>query len=112
MSTPPTNFTLGTIRQKTVEATALEQILCGQPTRPNDTIIRGLGFAHYADAALIVGAPRVRLETIPLSGMGCREPSRESNGTLGISNDTIVGGNTFSYNGLSGLRGDRAPYAT
>jgi len=44
----------------------------GQPTRPSDTIIRGLGFAHYA--ALIVGAPRVRLDNTFIWN-GLQEPA-------------------------------------
>jgi parallel beta-helix repeat protein len=98
---------------KTVEATALEKAFTMWTTdssKPSDTIIRGLGFAHYADAALIVGAPRVTLEnnTFIWNGLQGARFEGTSNGTLGISSDAIVGGNTFSYNGLSGLRGDRA----
>ena len=98
---------------KTVEATALERAFgmgTSDTANPSDTVIRGLGFAHYADMAIGIGAPRVTLENNTFVWNGEQGVSLwgESNGTLGISTDAIVRGNTFSYNGRNGLWGDRA----
>ena len=92
---------------KTVEATALEYAFrpwkVSASSDPSDTVIRGLGFAHYADEAISVGAPRVTLENNTfvwngLSGLEFWIPD--------VNTDAIVRGNTFSYNGRTGVWGN------
>jgi parallel beta-helix repeat protein len=99
---------------KTVEATAQQEAFSifhdsAYNSYPSDTVIRGLGFAHYAEQALIVGAPRIKLEnnTFVWNGVKGLTFSGVSGGVYGISTDAKVQGNTFSYNGRKGLEGDR-----
>ena len=82
---------------KTVEATALSEAF-KMWQAGSSTVIKGLGFAHYADEAITVGGPRITLEnnTFVWNGLS---------GVRLLSTDTIVRGNTFSYNGCNGLLG-------
>lgn len=85
---------------KTVEATALDEAFTmWQPG--SKTVIKGLGFAHYADRAITVGGPRITLENNTFVWNGL-------NGVRLLSTDAIVRGNTFSYNGCNGLWGGGA----
>ena len=87
-------------RGKTVEATALESGLT--IWNANGTNILGLGFAHYADNALALGAANATLENNTFAW----------NGIYGVMTNgnpnNIIRGNTFSYNGRAGLRASRA----
>jgi len=91
---------------KTVESTAKTQAFGIWASKniyynPSQTIIRGLGFAHYAQTALSVTAARVKLENNAFVW----------NGIVGVKfsgKDGIVRGNTFSYNGDQGLVGNGA----
>lgn len=69
-------------------------------SNPGGTVIRGLGFAQYADRALTVGAARVKLEnnTIVWNGFAGVTLSVEGN-------NAVIRGNTFSYNGCVGIGG-------
>lgn len=93
---------------KTVEATVVNQAFAIRNT--GNTVIRGLGFAHYADQAISVEAHRVILEknTFVWNGVHGIRIQGESRGKKGIATDAIVRGNTFSYNGRSALWGGRA----
>lgn len=98
---------------KTVEAAAIERAFgMGKSgtTDPSDAIVRGLGFAHYADMAVAIGAPRVTIENNTFIWNATQGVTLwgESNGILGITTDVIIRGNTFSYNGRNGLGGNRA----
>lgn len=99
---------------KTVEAAALTEALTlgkyDSSSDPSDTVIRGLGFAHYADSGINVGAPRVTIENNTFIWNGVEGVTfwGTSGGTLNISTDAIVRGNTFSYNARKGLGGSRA----
>ena len=80
---------------KTVEATALAEAFAIRKTS-SSTVVRGLGFAHYADSALMLGAASVKLENNTFAW----------NGEVGvkiIAPNAVVRGNTFSYNGRKGL---------
>jgi parallel beta-helix repeat protein len=91
---------------KTVEATTENRALLTWKTRssnPSGTVIKGLGFAHYADTAINVQVPSVTLENSTFVWNGVAGVSFSGEGTNGI-----VRGNTFSYNGLKGLAGVRA----
>lgn len=82
---------------KTVEATALKSAITMSRNSAN-TVVRGLGFAHYADMAMLVGAARVRLENNTFAW----------NGASGVDlkgADAVVSGNTFTYNGQVGIKG-------
>jgi parallel beta-helix repeat protein len=83
---------------KTVEATAIEDGLIIAPKFGSSTVIRGLGFAHYADSALNVQAPQVMVEDNTFVWNGV-----QGAGFTGA--DAIVRGNTFSYNGRKGVAG-------
>jgi parallel beta-helix repeat protein len=105
---------------KTVEATAETEAFGIQKVKSSDpagTVLRGLGFAHYADQAVSIDATRVTLEhnTFVWNGVqGVRlriqsgGKSSGKSGKKGIASDVIVRGNTFSYNGQNGLRGGGA----
>lgn len=86
-------------RGKTVEATVLDTGLSiwKHSSKTAGTVIRGLGFAHYADRGLILGAPNVTLENNTFAW----------NGVYGVTTyqnpNSIMRGNTFSYNGRIGL---------
>lgn len=86
---------------KTVEATTKNQAFMIWKSRfsnPTDTVIRGLGFAHYADQGVKIGAPRLTLENNTFAWNGVY-------GAAIFSTDGIVRGNTFTYNGRQGLFG-------
>lgn len=87
-------------RGKTVEATAIETGLT--MWRANGSTIKGLGFAHYADRGLLVGAANVTLENNTFAWNGIQGVM-----TTGNANN-IIRGNTFSYNGRGGLRASHA----
>jgi parallel beta-helix repeat protein len=98
---------------KTVEATALARafrIVINDSADPSHTVVRGLGFAHYAEHAIRVGAPHVTLEnnTFVWNGVNGVELMPQVGSTIDVSTDAVVGGNTFSYNGRHGLSGGRA----
>ena len=99
---------------KKVEATTKKQafyLLKYDTYDPSNTIIRGLGFAHYADEAIAFGAPRVTLEnnTFVWNGVqGILLWGQGSGGQWGVTTDAIVRGNTFSYNGSQGVAADQA----
>lgn len=93
---------------KIVEATALYQafdIWKGRLANPANTAIRGLGFAHYADEAVHVAAPGVKLENNTFVWNGLHGVKF---GGSGFQTDGILRGNTFSYNGKNGVWGFRA----
>ncbi len=87
---------------KVVEATALLSSLRmskNASSDPSNTIIRGLGFAHYADRAITVGAPNITFENNTFVWNG-------QNGVwLFGGSDHILRGNIFSYNGRNGVSG-------
>ena len=97
---------------KTVESTALPYAFTlwkkGSDDE-SDSKIRGLGFAHYADMGVRIGAPRVTLENNTFAWNGVTGAHFWGNlgGEESISRDAIVRGNTFSYNGRKGLGGDQ-----
>ena len=75
---------------------------------PSYTVVRGLGFAHYANQALGVGAGHVTLENNAFVWNGVAGADfwgSGDGGKLGPSSDAIVRGNIFSYNGSKGLGG-------
>lgn len=87
---------------KMVEATALKEgfsVLKSSSSDPSSTIIRGLGFAHYADRGITLGAARVTLENNTFAWNGQQGVS-----TTGSYPEIVVRGNTFSYNGRVGFR--------
>ncbi len=112
---------------KTVEATAEKEAFAIQKVNSSDpagTVVRGLGFAHYADQAISIDATRVTLEQNTfvwngVQGVRLRAQSGGKSGgsggksggksdKKGIASDVIVRGNTFSYNGQTGLWGGGA----
>ncbi len=82
---------------KTVEATAVTSGITINKKSSN-AVVRGLGFAHYADKAMLVGAAGVRLENNTFAWNG-------ASGVTLQGADAVVSGNTFTYNGLVGLKG-------
>lgn len=101
---------------KTVEATAESDAFAIQKVNSSDpagTVLRGLGFAHYADQAISIDATRVTLEQNTfvwngVQGVRLRIKSGGKTGKKGIASDVIIRGNTFSYNGQNGLGGGGA----
>ena len=85
----------------------------GAATDASDSIIRGLGFAHYAGTAVMAAALRVKIEdntfvwnaveglTVSGTGNATADPNLERS-------NCVVRGNTFSYNGRRGMGGSRA----
>lgn len=93
---------------KTVEATARSNAITltkSSSFNTSGTVIRGLGFAHYAERAILVLVPRVILEnnTVVWNGL-----EGVKFGGKNVSTDAIVRGNTFSYNSIKGLGGNGA----
>lgn len=82
-------------RGKTVEATARETGLT--IWNANGSTIRGLGFAHYADKGIVLGAANVTLENNTFAWNGI------SGVTTYQNPNSTMRGNTFSYNGRTGL---------
>ena len=97
---------------KNVEATARKQgfsMWKSGGSDPSNAVIRGLGFAHFADQAIDVAAPRVTLENNTFVWNGLQGVLLHGGtGTQSITSDAIIRGNSFSYNALKGLGGDRA----
>ncbi len=83
---------------KRVEATVMKDGLTIASKSAASTVVRGLGFAHYADSALRVHAPRVAVENNIFVWNGVQ-------GAGFTGTDALVRGNTFSYNGRKGLSG-------
>ncbi len=80
---------------KTVEATAFEHgVRFNQPS--SHSVVRGLGFAHYAENAIEVNAPRAVLDKNTVVWNGWE-------GSIINEEDAVVRGNTFSRNGARGL---------
>lgn len=83
---------------KTVEASQLStgfKIWKTDTANPTGTVIRGLGFAHYADRAIVVGAPHVTLENNTFVWNGVQGVNFEGGSTkAGASPDARVVGNT------------------
>ena len=76
---------------------------------PSYTVIRGLGFAHYANQAIGVGAGHVTIEnnTFVWNGIdGIEFWGTGDGGKLGINSDAVVRSNIFSFNGAKGLGGN------
>ncbi len=91
---------------KTVEATTKDEAFFLQRMgsfNPSGTVVRGLGFAHYADQAMKVWAPNVTLENNAFVWNGV-----EGVRLGGPCSDAIIRGNSFSYNGRKGLSGSHA----
>ncbi len=83
---------------KTVEATAIEKAF-SLTRKGSSTVIRGLGFAHYADQAILVMADRATLEnnTFVWNGLsGIR---------LTSATNAVLRGNNVSYNAMNGIQG-------
>ncbi|UYZ63894.1 right-handed parallel beta-helix repeat-containing protein [Hymenobacter weizhouensis] len=93
---------------KTVEATAfghgLELVQSGSAVAGGSQV-RGLGLAHFANHALVNGAPNVLVEnnTLVWNGVGGLNIWGE-----GRARQMRVQHNTFSYNGRKGMGGSRA----
>lgn len=108
---------------RTVEATAqtIGLTVIRNPSAPDasDSVIRGLGFAHYADAAIYVGSPgnragalRVAVEDSTFVWNAVQGLRMVGAGNATVNPDTerlgtILRGNTFSYNGRGGVTGAR-----
>lgn len=91
---------------KTVEATAQDeafQLTTNRRSKPSGTVIRGLGFAHYAeDAVGLMNTDNVTLENNTFVWNGLRGVHFQQ------SAKGVVRGNTFSFNGMHGIRGSWA----
>lgn len=91
---------------KTVEATTEENAFSLSSTsqgKASGTVIRGLGFAHYAEDAIgIWNSHNVTLENNTFVWNGLRGAHFRQ------STDGVVRGNTFSFNGVNGIRGAHA----
>lgn len=89
---------------KTVEATARVEafeIMTTRQAKPAGTTIRGLGFAHYADDAIgVMRTPHVKIENNTFVWNGLYGISFQLHST-----DAVLRGNTFSHNGMNGVRG-------
>lgn len=93
---------------KTVEATALTRafgLWQGGKSNPRGTVVRGLGFAHYAIMGINVQAPGVTLENNTFAWNGVQGVCFAGNA---VRTDAIVRGNTFTHNGRVGLEVDSA----
>jgi parallel beta-helix repeat protein len=88
---------------KTVEATALEEgfdMVKNRYSDPSNTVVRGLGFAHYAENGIgLLKTSHVTLENNTFVWNGVRGVHFQ------FSTDATVRGNIFSYNGMHGIRG-------
>jgi parallel beta-helix repeat protein len=91
---------------KTVEATARDgafDLTTNRRSKPEGTVIRGLGFAHYAeDAVALMNTDNVTLDNNTFVWNGLRGVHFQQ------SRGGVVRGNTFSYNGMHGIRGSWA----
>ncbi|UYZ63895.1 right-handed parallel beta-helix repeat-containing protein [Hymenobacter weizhouensis] len=92
----------------TVEATAYKRSITVWKSPNNDptgTIIRGVGFAHYAETGVGLGAPQVRLEKNAFVWNGITGLSFYGSGG---PVDALVTGNVAAYNGQTGMAGSSA----
>lgn len=91
---------------KTVEATARDEafgLTKNRRSNPSGTVIRGLGFAHYAENGIgLMNTDNVTLENNTFVWNGVRGVHFRQSGK------GVVRGNTFSYNGMHGIRGSWA----
>lgn len=105
---------------KTVEATTQTSALnlpsnMAAANDASDSIVRNMGFAHYADNAINVNAMRVRIEgntvvwngdmglgSQPIGGATVRNTTYNLNAPR---NRLVIRGNTFSYNARQGAGG-------
>lgn len=91
---------------KTVEATARDEafdLTKNRRSNPSGTVIRGLGFAHYAENGVgLMNTDHVTLENNTFVWNGVRGVHFQQSGK------GVVRGNTFSYNGMHGIRGSWA----
>jgi parallel beta-helix repeat protein len=87
---------------KTVEATVYETGMRVTPSAAG-TVVRGLGFAHYAQRGLGVTAPHAVLENNTIAWNAYQGAS--FNAGPYSATDAVVRGNTVSYNGSTGLTG-------
>lgn len=98
---------------KLVEATTASKafmIIKGATGDPARSVVRGLGFEHFADEGINTGAVGIVLENNTFAWNGVR--GAWLFGTLrgvagNASTDVVVRGNTFHANGMVGLEGDR-----
>ncbi len=91
---------------KTVEATARDEafdLTKNRRSNPSGTVIRGLGFAHYAENGVgLMNTDHVTLENNTFVWNGVRGVHFQQ------SAKGVVRGNTFSFNGMHGIRGSWA----
>lgn len=91
---------------KTVEATTKEEaftLSSGRRGNADGTVIRGMGFAHFAENAVsITNTDNVILENNTFVWNGLRGAH------FRLSTNGVVRGNTFSFNGMHGIRGGLA----
>lgn len=88
---------------KTVEATTQDAAFSVSSNGSNGTLVRGLGFAHYAQNGIgVIGTSRVTIENSTFVW----------NGIHGIllrkAENAVLRGNIVSYNGMNGVRGSWA----
>ena len=88
----------------TVEATALAQAM--YINQSHDSVVRGLGFMHYANSPGQLGA--VKGDALRLRFEDNTFAWNASIGLSVIQPDAVVRGNTFLYNGQIGLHGNKA----
>lgn len=89
---------------KMVEATTQNEAFTlarGSRSDASGTVVRGLGFTHYADRGLFAVVPRVTLENNTFISNGLE--GAKFGGENGASRDAVVRGNNFSFNGIKGL---------
>lgn len=98
---------------KTVEGTTQVEAFSmwkNASSDPSGTVVRGMGFTHYAEQGLSVGCSHVTLEnnTFAWNGVSGAYYAPDSGGVPDVSTDGRVVGNTFSYNGKKGLGAAKA----
>ncbi|MFD4026272.1 sigma-70 family RNA polymerase sigma factor [Streptomyces sp. NPDC058576] len=90
---------------RTMEATSQRYGLTVWGPATAGTQVRGIGFAHYGDEGLRIGAPRVTVDRV----------TAVRNGVMGVNllgdggpDDVVVRGSNLSFNGRKGMGGGKA----
>ncbi len=85
---------------KTVEATTQDGAFSVSSKGADGTIVRGIGFAHYAYNGIgVIGTSRVTIENSTFVWNGIHGL------LLRKAENAVLRGNIFSYNGMTGVRG-------
>ncbi|UYZ63733.1 right-handed parallel beta-helix repeat-containing protein [Hymenobacter weizhouensis] len=95
-------------RGKTVEATVASTALQTWNAPAAGSVFRGLGFAHFAEMALVLAVNNLTVENCTFAWNGEGGGIGFPGGGSVLPEDNVVRGSTFTYNAQQGLGGAKA----